>query len=195
MKIPIPKMKDLLLFLSFLPIFATPVTAYGGEGGHGASWSDWLWRIINFGILVVLLYILIKKFRLGEILNRRSEGIERAIKDAEEAKETARKGLEEIQLRLSEKEKEIEAVINAARVDGAREKASFAQEGEKIGEGIIRQARENIGQEIRKAKESLREEAVSLSIELAEGKIKENLNKEDQEKILMEYLKSISNGS
>lgn len=180
-----------------LPVFFFLSLAFaaGGEGRHSASWSDWLWRIINFSILVILLWILLKKFNLKEILDRRSEDIQKAIMDAEEAKEKARKGLEEIQLRLSQKDKELESIINIARLDGEKERAALIKEGERIGEEIILQARENIRQEIRKAKEFLREEAVNLALELAEGKIKENLKKEDQDKIFTEYLKKMTNGS
>jgi len=184
-----------LFLISFLFTLTSPAFASNSEGGHGASWLDWLWRIINFGILIVLLWILVKKFNLKEILNRRSEDIQKAIRNADEAKETARKGLEEIRLRLSQKDKEMETIIDIARLDGEKEKVSLIQEGERIGEGIIRQTRENIEQEMRKARESLREEAVNLALELAEGKIKENIKKEDQEKILIEYLKKMTNGS
>jgi F-type H+-transporting ATPase subunit b len=189
------KILECLFFIPLLYILISPAFASAGEGGHNSSWLDLLWRVMNFGILVVLLYILLKKFRLKEVLSRRSEGIAKAMKDAEEAKETARKGLEEIQNRLRQKDKEIEAIINTARIDGEKEKVSLTQEGERIGEGIIRQARENIDQEVRKAKDSLRKEVVNLALELAEGNIKKNLKKEDQEKILMEYIKKVSNGS
>lgn len=185
----------LLLPILFLQILTTAVIASTGGGEHSATLSDWLWRIVNFGILVALLYILIKKFRLKDILKSRSEGIEKAIRDAEEAKEAARKGLEEIQIRLSQKDKEVEAILNAARIDGEKEMAALIQEGERIGEGLIRQAGENIEQEVRKAKESLREEAVNLALELAEGKIKKNIKKEDREAILEEYFKKMANGS
>lgn len=183
--------KNLFLPLIFVHILATFVIASGGEEGHGATWSEWLWRIINFSILVFLLYLLLSKFRLKELLTKRSEGIAKAIKDAEEAKETAKKGFAAIQDRLREKDKEMEGILNAARTDGEKEKASLIREGERMGEGLISQARENIDQEVRKAKESLREEAVNLALELAEGKIKENLKKEDQEHILTTYLKKI----
>lgn len=194
-KIKNAKRSKYLFFIPLLYILISPAFASTGEGGHNSSWLDLLWRVMNFGILLVLLYILLKKFRLKEVLSRRSEGIAKAMKDAEEAKETARKGLEEIQNRLRQKDKEIEAIINTARIDGEKEKVSLTQEGERIGEGIIRQARENIDQEVRKAKDSLRKEVVNLALELAEGNIKKNLKKEDQEKILMEYIKKVSNGS
>jgi F-type H+-transporting ATPase subunit b len=188
------KLKYLLLIILVF-ILIPSAFASNSEGGHSASWTDWLWRISNFAILLALIYLLIKKFRLKDLLKGRSEGIGKAIRDAEEAKETARKGLEEIQLRLSHKDKEIETIINAARTDGEKEKALLSKEGERIGEGIIHQAKENIGQEMRKARESLREEVVNLALELAEGKIKEKLKKEDQDNILMEYLGKMSNGS
>jgi len=181
----------LLLSILFLQIFATAVIASTGEGEHGASLSDWLSRILNFAILVALLYILISKFRVGDLLKKRSEGIAKAISDAEEAKETAKKGFEAIQNRLKEKDREIEEILNAAKANGEKEKVVLFHEGEKIGEGIIRHATENIDREVRKARESLREEAVNLALELAEGKIKENMKKEDEELIIKGYIKNI----
>jgi F-type H+-transporting ATPase subunit b len=183
------------LLILFLQIFVSVAIASGGEGEHDIKWTGWLWKIINFGILVFLLYYVVTKFRLKEVLTKRSEGIAKAIRDAEEAKEKARQGLEAIQDRLMEKDKEVEAILNAAKVDGEKEKASLIEEGGRIGEGLVRQAKENIEQEMRKAKESLREEAVNLALELAEGKIKENLRKEDEERILKEYLKKMGDGN
>lgn len=181
----------LLLVPVFLQIFATAVMASTGEGEHAPTLSDWLSRILNFAVLVVLLYILIRKFRMGDLLKKRSEGIAKAISNAEEAKETAKKGFEAIQNRLKEKDSEIENILNAAKADGEKEKIALFQEGEKIGEGIVRHAAENIDREMRKAREALREEAVNLALELAEGKIKENLKKEDEELIIKGYLKKM----
>lgn len=188
------KISIILLFIFFLQIFVSAAIASGGEEGDGVRWTDWLWRIINFGILIVLLYILMRKFRIKDVLTKRSEDIAKAISDAEEAKETARKAFEAIQDRLRKKDKEVEDILNTARIDGEKEKVFLIQEGERMGEGLIRQARENIDQEVRKARASLREEAVNLSIELAEGKIKENLRKEDDEIIIKEYIKKMGDG-
>jgi F0F1-type ATP synthase membrane subunit b/b' len=42
--------------------------------------------------------------------------------------------------------------------------------------------------EVQKAKDSLAVEASLLSIDLAEGRIKERMNNEDRERILKEYI-------
>lgn len=182
----------ILFFLSIIfLLFSTALMASAGEAEHSASLSDWLSKILNFSILVVLLYILISKFRVGDLLKKRSEAIAKAISDAEEAKETARKGFEAIQNRLNEKDREMDEIINAAKAEGEKEKTFLIQEGERIGEGIVRQAKENIDREVRKARESLREEAVNLALGLAEGRIKENLKKEDEEIMINGYIKKI----
>ena len=58
-------------------------------------------------------------------------------------------------------------------------------------EKILEQARTNIAYEVKRAKETIMEEAAAIAIELAEKKLKEKLTQEEQLKLLEESLAKI----
>ncbi len=170
---------------------ASPALASGGEGGKEPSlFMDYFWKILNFGILFFILFKFGKK-PLQDFLKNRTELIEKTLKEAREAKEFAQKALAEVEERLKVKDKEIEDIVSSARQSGEKEKARLIEEGEKMKQKILEQARTNIDYEVKKAKESIKEEAVEIAMELAEKKLKEKLTKEEQLRLLEESLAKI----
>jgi len=166
----------------------------GEEGGAGAIFKDYLWKIINFGILFFVLYKFGKK-PLQAFLKQRTELIEKGLKDAKEAKELAQKALAEVEERLKVKDKEIEEIVSSARESGEKEKARLIEEGSRMKEKILAQAKTNIDYEVKRAKETIMAEAATIAVELAEKKLKEKLTKEEQLKLLEESLTKIADGS
>lgn len=178
----------LFSFLIFnLVIAASVFAAEGGEHG-GSSMREWVWRILNFLILVVILVKFLNK-PLKDYLRQRRELIEKSIKEAQEAKEIAMKALAEVEERLKVKDKEIEEIISSARSSGEREKERLIEEGERLKVKILEQAKTNIEYELKKAKETIKAEAVEAAMQLAEEKIKTRMTKDDQERLLQESLK------
>lgn len=184
--------KEISIFLIGLLVIGVSVALAGGGGeGEAVTWKDWLWRIINFGILLFLLYLLISKFRLKDVLTKRSEGIEKAMRDAEEAKELAQKALQEVEERLKLKDKETEDIIATSRRSGEEERDRLIKEGDRVGERILEQVRVNIEYELRHAREAIKAEAVEIAMGLAEKRLKEGITKEEQERLLEESLERI----
>jgi F-type H+-transporting ATPase subunit b len=181
-----------LLASSLLPIAycLLPVVAFAAEGGDhgGSSVMEWVWRIVNFGILVFILVKFLNK-PLRDFLRQRKELIEKSIKEAREAKELAMKALAEVEERLKVKDKEIEEIISSAKSSGEKEKERLIEEGEKLKAKILEQAKTNIEYEVKRAKEAIKAEAVDVAMQLAEEKIKAKITKDDQEKLLAESLK------
>lgn len=147
----------------------------------------WVWRILNFAILVILLVKFVGK-PLKAYLKQRSEMIEKSIKDAQEAKEIAQKALSEVQERLKLKDSEIAEILSVAQVTGEQEKKRLIEDAERLRVRILEQAKTNIEQEVKMAKETIKAEAIEESIRLAEEKIKSRLTKEDQDKILRDSI-------
>lgn len=165
-------------------------SAFASGGEQGGSIMDWVWRILNFAILVFVLVKFLNK-PLRSYLQQRKELIEKSIKEAQEAKALALKALAEVEERLKVKDKEIEEIISSARVSGEREKERLIEEGEKLKVKILEQAKTNIDFELKMAKEAIKAEAVETAMQLAEEKIKAKMTKEDQERLLKESLKLI----
>ncbi|MDI6890062.1 MAG: F0F1 ATP synthase subunit B [Thermodesulfovibrionales bacterium] len=160
------------------------------EAAHTPLWKDYLWKIINFGILVFILYKFGKK-PLQSFLRQRTELIEKTLKEAKEAKETAEKALCEVEEKLKTKDAEIEKILSASRQMGETERESLIEEGNKLREKILEQAKVNIDYELKHAREAIKAEAVEIALELAEKKLKEKLTKEEQEKLLEESIAKI----
>jgi len=180
------------LICSLFLIFAA--VAFASEGGGEESTSvlkAYLWPVINFLILVAVMIFMLKKMDIKGFFKKRTELIEQSLREAREAKELAQKALAEVEERLKVKDTEMEQILAGAKQSGENEKARLIEEGDKLKARILEQAKTNIDYEVKRAKESIKEEAVEIAMELAEKKLREKLSKEEQLKLLEESLAKI----
>ena len=173
-------------------VFTSFAFASGGgeEGKHTSLFMDYLWKIINFGILFFVLFKFGKK-PIQSFLKQRTELIEKTLKEAKEAKELAQKALREVEERFRTKDKDIEEILSASKRAGEQERERLLEEGNKLREKIYEQAKVNIDYELKHAKDAIKAEAVEIAMELAEKKLKDRLTKKDQERLLEESLMKI----
>lgn len=162
--------------------------AFGAEGeGHGAEWKEWLWKILNFAILVfILVKFLGKPFK--NFLKQRTELIEKTLNEAREAKELAAKALAEVEERLKSKDKEIQDILSISERSAKAEYDQLIKQGEDMKEKVIAQAKTNIDYELKAAIDRIKAEAVEIAMELAEKKIKERLSEAEQIRLIEESL-------
>ena len=180
------------LFISafFIIHNAVVYAAEEGASSHGGDWKEWLWRIVNFAILIFILVKFLSK-PMKEYFRKRSEVIEQSLTEAREAKELAQKALKEVQEKLALRDQEIEKIIASTRKSGESERNSLIEQGTRMSEKIKEQARSNIELELKNAKAALRSEAAELAIKLAEKKLRENLTEEEQLKIIEESIRKL----
>lgn len=159
----------------------------GGEGGghEGSLFTEYLWKVLNFGILVAVLVKFMGK-PMKAFLRQRTELIEKTLSEARQARELAEKALRDVQERLKNKDRELEELLAQARRSGEAEREALMEEAGRLAEKMVEQAKANIEFELKRAKASIKEEAVVLAIELAEKKIKEKLGPEEQRRLLEE---------
>ncbi len=183
-------MKTLIISVLMLIITAGIALASSSGGEHETSIMDWVWRFLNFAILVVILVVFMGK-PMKEYFKKRTELIEKSIKDASEAKSAAEKALKDIEDKLKLKDDEIKKIMESARKSGEADRDALVEDGMIMSERIKEQAKLNIEMELKQAKEELKADAAKLAIDLAEKKIKDRLSHDDQMKILEESLKKI----
>ncbi len=172
-------------------LFVSAAFAGGGETGeHAFTWKDWLWPVVNFAILVFILFYFGRK-PIGEYFKKRTEVIEKSLKEAKEAKELAQKTLDEVRNRLKNTDMEIEHILEAAKKSGEKEKEAIIAEGVRLKEKILEQAKANIDFELQKAKQKIKSDAAIMALELAEKQIKEKLGQRDQEALIEDYIKRL----
>jgi F-type H+-transporting ATPase subunit b len=192
-KVKSQKSKLFCIFTFLIFNFAFLGVAFGSggeEAAHTPLWKEYMWQIINFGILVFILYKFGKK-PFQSFLRQRTELIEKTLKEARDAKELAQKALQEVEERFKTKDKEIEEILSASKRSGEEERERILEESNRLKEKIFEQAKVNIEFELKHAKEAIKAEAVELAMELAEKKLKEKLTKNEQEKLLEESLTKI----
>jgi F-type H+-transporting ATPase subunit b len=190
------KKHNLIKYIFPLVVFSIVFASYafgsgsGEEAEHGSLFKDYMWKIINFGILVFILWKFGKK-PLGNFLRQRTELIEKTLNEARAAKEASQKALQEVEGRLKLKDAEIEEILSVSKRSGEQERDRIVEESQKLKAKILEQAKTNIDFELKHAKEMIKAEAVELAMELAEKKLKDKLTKDEQEKLLADSLVKI----
>ncbi len=163
----------------------------GGEAAHhGLPWEDFIYRCINFGILLAAVIFLLRK-PLSSALKSRVENIKEELAELEAKREEARRQYAEIEKRLADAEGEREAILAEFRQQGEREYEKILDNAKALAERIKAQAQFTIEQETNQAKAELRREVAELSASVAEDLLKQNITAEDQARLVGEYLAKV----
>jgi F-type H+-transporting ATPase subunit b len=186
------KDKMLIASLALICLTAGVAVAAGGAGhaDSGVLLKDFLWRCLNFGLMVALLiYLLTKPIKRG--LAGRREGIEKALAEAKRAKEEAEAKFAEYDQKLARATEEIEEISNAIRREGELEKQKIIEHAREMAVKIEQDAEKAAALEVAKARTALQREAVQLAVDLAEDLLKKNFTKEDDARLIDEYMKKV----
>ena len=145
------------------------------------------WMMVTF---LIILFIL-KKFAWKPILGmikEREEGIEKALKSADDAMETMRELKSSNEKILAEARAEKDVMLKEARetkdaiINEAKVKAKIEADR------MVAQARESINTEKLAAITELKAQVATLSIDIAEKILKEQLSSDEKQKIVTENL-------
>ncbi len=146
-------------------------------------------------LLFVLLLLLLRKFAWKPILNAvndREEGIKNALAAAENAKKEMQNVTADSEKLLKEARAEREALLKEAREIKDKLIADSKEQAKIEGDKMIKQAQAAIEGEKKAAVAEIKQQVASLSIEIAEKVIREQLsNKEKQLKLVTDMLGEI----
>jgi len=142
--------------------------------GLGVTWSTLVAQIINFVILLGLLYLVAYKPIL-RMFDERSRRIKESMEQTDTIKEQAARADEDVKERMQEAGKEGQEVISRAM---ARQEA----------EAILDRARLEIQRERDEAVDELRQEFADLTIEAAGKVIEKSLDKEAHRELIDKVL-------
>ena len=184
-------MKPCILASSLLLIGAFAGTALASEAGVSEhQMSDFIARIMNFAVVAAVLFFVLKK-PLSQGLGKRSKDIAAELADLEAQRDLARKEYAEMERRLKDAAGEREKILQDFRNQGEKEKAQIIENANAMAERIKAQAQFAIEQETDMAKTELKREVAELSAALAEDLLKQNINAEDQSRLVDEYLTKV----
>jgi F-type H+-transporting ATPase subunit b len=186
-------MKRIMPAIYSLATILASTAAFAEEEGHAEPMTfvgDWLPRLVNFAIIAgVVVYFTRKPIR--DFFKNRTADIAKAIQESKEARERAVAALAEMERKTKDFEAEAGKMIADAQSRGEKDRQALTEESKKMAADINAQVKQGIDVEVQKAKTTLAVEAAILSIDLAEGKIKEKINNEDHERIVKEYIAKV----
>ena len=161
------------------------------EGGGSAElWKGFGLKTFNFIVLIGLLYWLlaakIKEFFVG----RRVE-IKESLAKAVERKAEAEKKYREYSDKIDKASTEIDGIIEMIKAQGVTEKQKIIEDAERTAKKMKEDAHARIEQEMKKATEQLKAQAVDLSVQMAEEILKRSITQDDHKAMVKEYIDKV----
>lgn len=172
------------------PVWAVEKAHEAEEKGSAFNLKTELFRLINFLIVAVLLYKLLKR-PIRDWMARRREGIEKALSEAKEAREQAEALLREQRERVEHLQEELKAVEAEAAQERERLRERLRSETETAVRRLMDETKATIELEGKKARAELQAKASALAVELAEELLVKNLDPEDQERLVEDYISKL----
>jgi F-type H+-transporting ATPase subunit b len=184
-----------LSLYSLLFVFLTSVAyaSSGGEGGHeGNKWFEFAWKTLDFIVLVGFLYWLLAAKIKDFFVGRRKEIKESLDKSAQQKAEAEGK-YREYSEKVDKASAEIDGIFEMIKAQGVTEKQKIIEDAGKVATKMKEDAQARIEQELKKASDQLKTEAVLLSSQMAEEILKKNITAQDNEAMVREYMDKVVN--
>jgi F-type H+-transporting ATPase subunit b len=179
----------IMTMLFFCLIGVSLVSSEGESKSKGWLATD-TYKVMNFGVLAIGLFLLVRK-PASQALNSRISGIKEQLSELEEKKQAAEKQLAEYTEKFSNLEQETEKLIEDYIRQGNEAKARIIDEAKKAAEKLEEQARRNIDHEFKQAKLELQREILEKALQKSEEILKNKITAKDQEKLVDEYLEKV----
>ena len=186
------KLKYLILPLGLLLIAATPglasVAAADGEVHY--PWMDLVFRVVNFIIVVGIIWFAAGKMISGGLRGRR-EGIANELSDLETRKAEAQKKLRDVEQGIANMEEERKKILDDYKAQGEALKDSIIAKAKESADQIKAQAELSASQEAKYAVEQMRVEMADMVVEAAQKLLAEKLTADEHEKLVDKYLEKV----
>ena len=172
----------------FLSSFAL---AAGGGADRSGDLLDLLYRFINFALLVIILFIVLRKVPIKEYFSSRIEGIKKELEDLKKQREASQRKAQELESKLKAFEGERKEILAQYKADGLAEKKRILAEARDRAKQILEQAELSIQYEMQSAKEKLKQDVVALAAQRAEEIIAREMTDKDQDRLVNEFIEKL----
>ncbi|MGI6554935.1 MAG: F0F1 ATP synthase subunit B [Bacillota bacterium] len=151
-----------------------------------------IWAIINFFVLLAILYKFLYKPVLN-VLDSRKEEIANNLSHAEASRKEAEEMFSDYKKQLEKATLEAAEIINKANKTAEEAKDEIIAQARQEAAAISEKAQKEIIREKEKAMQEVRDEIAGLAV-LAAGKVLEkSITKEDHEKMISDFVSQVGN--
>jgi F-type H+-transporting ATPase subunit b len=158
--------------------------------GGGESWLSWVFKFVNFAVLLGVLIKFAGK-PLKDYFRNKHTRIKDKVEEAERKSREAEALRSEYEKKLAQLEIEVETFRKGIVEETEREKKKILAEAEQLAARIREQAKLTYEQEARSAAAKVREEIAKLTMERAEVLLREKVTKEDHGKMVDEFIEKV----
>jgi F-type H+-transporting ATPase subunit b len=176
-------------------LFIRPALLAAAEQAEstGLLSNQTLWRVINLLVFVIILvYILRNKVRIGKVFDNRAASIIKELELAKRDKQEAEDRLAQLEARLSKLDQEVEQIRAEAERESARESERIREAAAGDAEKIRQTARREIEGAMKAARNELRAFVADQSVALAEGMIRREIRPEDDTRMVNKFIDDLS---
>lgn len=164
--------------------------AAGAHDAHAIPWASIGIQAFNFGFLVVLLFMLLRKAVSSHFENRARE-YNQLVARAEDARRQAEKSHKEIKEKLSKLEDSAEQGLVTAKSEAEELKSRMITEAQALSVKLEQEAKRTVAVEVEKARTHLRHELLSQALEASRTSLKTSLSSTEQKKLQNEFVEKI----
>jgi F-type H+-transporting ATPase subunit b len=167
--------------------------AGGGEGAahDGGQGLDLLYRFLNFALLVIILFVVVKKTPIKDFFSARREEIKRKLEELEKDRKASEDRYRALERKLSESEKQREELIAQYKVEGLAEKEKIVAAAKVKAREILEQADLAIKREIEAAKQRLRNEVAEAAAQKARQILQKEIRENDQDRLVDDFVERV----
>jgi len=150
----------------------------------------YIWTIVTFLILLGLL----ARFAwrpLLDALEKRQDAIRSSLDDARKAKEELARLQAESARILAEARNEAASIISSTRSDAARFADEMKQKARADAEALVRSAQREIDTQTNRAVETIRREAIDLSVAVATKILRRDITRADNDRLVDDAIRDM----
>lgn len=185
--------------------FFTVVLMFADSGGHaaggGGGFTDFYnkylnypgfeaWKFVNLALFIAFLVYVAKK-PLTNAFKAKREAIRADLIRAEEAKQAALEKLISVEAKMASLDAEKEAVLKKAREEAEAEKANIIRQAESEIAKMREQAENEISRLAQQTKAELRRFSAEESIRLAEEKLRDRIDPDNDAVLVKSGIQAI----
>ena len=173
-----------------LELLVRPVLLLAEQSESGGLLSNLtLWRVINLLIFVlILVYILRNKIKIGQVFDSRAVRIAKELEQAKRDKQEAQKRLAELEARLGRLDQEVAEIRANAELESAREAERIKRAAEADADKIRQMTKREIEGAMRNARSELQAFVAEQSVAIAESIIRREIRPEDNARMVNKFI-------
>ncbi|MGD0308216.1 MAG: ATP synthase F0 subunit B [Acidobacteriota bacterium] len=172
-----------------VPAICAALSSEAWAAETGDRWGPLLeiGRFTNL-LLVAAVLVYVGRKPLASFFASRSQAIREQLMEAQKARLEAEARLNEINLRMSSLDDELRQMRAAAEIEAREEHERLVASADREAEKILERARLEIEGLTRAAQLELKAHVAELSVQLAEGKIRDGMTVEDERRLFARFV-------